>query len=181
MKKISILFLALMMFVVVPFALATAESPVFIGEDVKNEGKLGEPIVVEDLFSFCIDKWNFGDSWGYYKELKTGWATLYSGMEYQLFYVYCSMFNESLEKLTYNKYLSGALLKFKDKYEYPVELVNQFLPDKDHDYLPAIPVDPLTNAYVNFVFKVPNLIETSKDQLILYLTINDVEYVFKVR
>lgn len=187
MKKISIVFLVLMMFMVFFYTPAMAESPTIVirDEDSVKEMKLEELIVVEDLFTFNVENWDFCNLLEYTKTNPGPYYTDYeSGSEERFFYVYCRMLNESLVNLTYDKYLSEAKLKFRGKYEFSPVLSLEYLPDEGNFYLDrdsVTPFEPLTFGFPRIIFLVPNLVETSKDSLVLYLTVNGVEYAYRVR
>lgn len=158
MKKTITLFLALLTLAGVLFASASTVSPVLVigDEDTAEIGRLKEPIVLQDIFVFTVDKCEFRE---YGKRVQfTGFSA------------YCTMFNESVANLSYADYITGARLVFRDRYEYqPVEIRG------------IKSVKPLLYTNPEIIFQVPKLIESSKEPLVLYLMVNGVEYAFKVQ
>lgn len=187
MKKTFVLLL-LVVLVSFSFAPALSESTTITiiapFDDIEG-GELEKPIVVEDLLTFTVDNWEFIKKIPVWSEKTNGWEYYEMGSEGTLFLVHCSMLNETLVKMTYSKHLLEAKLIFRDKYEYPEPLYLEYSPDEEYwfqQYQDTVkPFDPLINCNLKIVFKVPALIETSKDPLVLHLTINNVEYAFKVR
>lgn len=178
MKRYVALLLALLM-MPLSCALGTTESPVIIVPESVKE--LKEEIIEKGLYIFAISEWGFGESWRYYDKVGGSRKEFYSQEEHQLFYVYCYMFNLSTIPYMFDRYLTGARLVYNNKYEYEPLGIHQWLPTHEKDYATHYEKEPLLYAYPNIVFKVPNMIETSKDPLTLYITLNGVEYMYKVR
>jgi len=146
-----------------------------------TEVSLGDILAVEDLMDFTIKSISFSKSEKYYGKDGVNYSTYAAGGEYRFLLVNCVLLNVSLDYYTYDSHISNVKIVYRDKYEYePVYLQNargkKLLTQKLWEVEALVSITPV------FLFKVPKIIEeTSLESIYLYFTLDNADYVCKIR
>lgn len=182
MKRTSAWILALVM-VMCPLV-ALGETSIVVDQKAVKEVGINELIVVDDVLTFWVGGYSFSDKGYFFAQGSPSYssaAKFYtSGNDYQFLVINCTLINESLSSFQYDKYISDVRVVFRDKYDY-WPLYGQKDPNRAHDSYEMYAVAPLVEGYPRFFFDVPNLVETSTEPLLLYLTIDGQPYMCKLR
>mgnify|MGYP002732809625 CR=1 FL=1 len=175
MKKLCLaLALLLALSSLLPLA-ACAEEVISGGEP--NILAVGQTVSVPDLLDFTVDKIEWENA---IRTIKgSSFYTFDSQQEMQLLYISCTLVNNSMSDIFFDKYVT-AKVRFRDNYEYDGQPV-QYSPDRGDRYYGAQAIRPLVIGFPRFVFTVPAQIETSTDSLVLEFTINGDPYELVIR
>ena len=174
MKKwISVLLVVVCLMPIV-LVQAFAEAPVEPAKIV-----VGEPLVLEDLMDFTIKGTHFDKTEISYGDEKN-YSTNRAGPDYKYFTVDCSLLNTTTGYYTYDTYITNVKLVYKDKFEFEPTLMQNF-PDKKYPIKKLWDIQSLILTQPMFLFKVPNVVQTTLDPIMLYLTIDGVDYVCQLR
>ena len=174
MKKWISFILVVVCLVPVVLMQASAETPIEFAALV-----VGEPLVLDDLMDFTITGARFDKTEISYGDEKN-YSTNRSGPDYKFYTVECSLLNTTTGYYTYDTYITKVRLVYKDKFEFEPTLMQNF-PDKKYPTKKLWDIQSLILTQPMFLFKVPNVVQTTLDSLQLYLTINGVDYVCKLR
>ncbi len=168
--------MALLVVCLVPLAFVQAFAE---AAPAPTEIVLEKPLVLPDLMDFTIKSTSFSKSEKYYGD-SGNYATYVAGENYRFFLVKCELLNTSLNYYIYSDHIKNVKIVFKDKFEYEAILLQNF-PEKKYPTEKLWEIESLVSTTPIFFFKVPKMIEGTLDPIMLYFTLDDVNYACKLR